>query len=264
MAKTMIDGPPQSSVELQCDLQRIGVRRGVTLMVHSSLSSIGWVVGGPATVVTVIQDAVGVDGTTVMPSATPYCADPATWKTPRVPDECLEKVREHLPVFDIQTTPTSMGAIPEAFRNWPGTVRSNHPLESICARGPLAAEITSEHSLAFSEGRGGLFGKLFDLDSWVLLVGVGFNRCTALHFAESLSSKRRVASVRFPVQEEGRRVWVEVPNVADDLDTHFPVIGRNYLSAGRANRGRIGEAESVLFPMRDLVGFAADYFEATL
>ena len=71
-------------------------------------------------------EALGEDGTLAIPAATPQCAE-----------------LEPLTVFDAETTPTKMGAIAEAFRTWPGTLRSTHPLESVCARGPLAAEITS-------------------------------------------------------------------------------------------------------------------------
>jgi aminoglycoside 3-N-acetyltransferase len=257
-------GPPKTENSLRQDLLTIEVKREMTLMVHSSLSSIGWVVGGPSTVVRVLLEVIGEDGTLAMPAATPHCADPATWRAPKVPEAWLDEVRDQLPLFDPETTPTTMGAIAETFRTWPGTLRSHHPLESVCARGALASEITREHSLAFSEGRGGPFGKLYDLDTWILLLGVGFNRCTALHFAESLVEKRRVTTVRFPALDEGRRVWLEVPNVADDNDTHFPIIGREYLSAGRAKVGSLGDAQSTLFPMRDLVDFAVSYFEAVL
>lgn len=236
----------------------------MTLVVHSSLSSIGWVVGGPSTLVRALLDVIGEKGTLAMPAATPHCADPATWTAPQVPEAWLEEVREQLPLFDPRTTPTTMGAIAETFRTWPGTLRSHHPLESVCARGAFASQITGEHPLAFSEGRGGPFGKLYELDSWILLLGVGFNRCTALHFAESLVEKRRVMTVRFPALENGGRIWREVPNVADDNDTHFPIIGQEYLSAGRANPGSVGNARSVLFSMRDLVDFAVRYFEAVL
>lgn len=186
------------------------------------------------------------------------------WTNPKLPEAWLDEVREHLPVFDPQTTPTEMGAIPETFRTWPGTLRSSHPLESVCARGPLASEVTREHPLAFSEGRGSPFEKLYKQNSWVLLLGVDFNRCTALHFAESLVARRRLTKVRFPYLNAGRRAWFEAPNVADDNDTHFPAIGKNYVSAGKVKMGSIGEAQSMLFPMRDLVDFAVPYFESVL
>jgi len=249
---------------LRRDLTTIGVEPGTTLIVHSSLSAIGWVLGSAPAVVRALLDAVGDAGNVAMPAATPHCADPATWRDPKVPDVWIDEVRENLPPFDIKTTPTTMGAIPETFRNWPGTRRSEHPLESVCARGPRAEEITREHPIAFSEGPGSPFARLYDLDSRILLLGVGFNRCTALHFAESLSARRRTMTVRFPRLDGVRREWVEVANVADDLDTHFPVIGAQYLSANRARRGTVGEAEAVHVRMRDLVDFARDYFERVL
>jgi aminoglycoside 3-N-acetyltransferase len=257
-------GRPRTEDGLRADLAALGVKPSMTLMVHSSLRSIGWVVGGAPTVVRAFIGALGKAGTLAMPAATPHSADPARWTSPKLPDAWLAEVRQHLPLFDRQTTPTTMGAIPEAFRTWPGTLRSDHPLESVCARGQHAAAITSEHALAVSEGRGTPYERLYDLDSHVLLLGVGFNRCTALHFAESLVEKRRMKTSRFPVLRGGERVWVEVPDVADDNDTHFPVIGCQFLSAGRAATGSIGGAESILFPVRDLVDFATRYFERAL
>jgi aminoglycoside 3-N-acetyltransferase len=263
MPATLQRGPITGRM-LRRDLVAIGVEPGTTLIVHSSLSAIGWVLGGAPTVVRALLDAVGDAGNLAMPSATPHCADPATWREPKVPEAWIDEVRENLPPFDVRTTPTTMGAIPEAFRNWPGTSRSEHPLESVCARGPRAGEVTRDHPIAFSEGPGSPFARLYDLDSRILLLGVGFNRCTALHFAESLVAKRRIMTVRFPRLEGVQREWVEVPNVADDHDTHFPVIGAQYLSTKRAMEGRVGEAESVYFRMRDLVDFARDYFERLL
>ena len=256
--------PPQTETRLRRDLVSIGVTREMTLLVHSSLSSIGWVVGGAATVVRALLRVLGERSTLVMPAATPHCTDPATWASPRVPEAWLTEVREHLPVFDPQTTPTAMGAICETFRTWPDTLRSNHPVESVCARGVAASTITSEHPLAFSEGRGGPFEKMYDLDCWVLLLGVGFNRCTALHFAESLVGTQRVKTLRFPVLDNGQRVWTEVANVADDNGRHFPIVGQRYVSSETVRQGTIGDADSMLIPMRGLVDFAVRYFEEVL
>jgi aminoglycoside 3-N-acetyltransferase len=237
---------------LRRDLTEIGVERGTTLVVHSSLSSIGWVPGGAPAVIRALLAAIGDDGNLAMPAATPQCA------------ARIDALRGGVPQFDARTTPTAMGRIPEAFRNWPGTVRSEHPLESVCARGPRAEEITRDHPLAFSEGPGSPFAKLHDLDSRILLVGVGFNRCTALHFAESLVARRRTMTVGFLRLEGAWREWVEMPNVADDNDTHFPVIGARYLKAGRATEASLGDAKAVYIRMRDLVDFARGYFERVL
>ena len=264
MTRIKFDRQPQTDKSLRRDLSALGVTAGMTLMVHSSLSKIGCVVGGAPMVVTALIEQLGEDGTLAMPVATPEYSDPATWTSPAVAGEWLEEVRDHLPLFDSRTTPTAMGAIPETFRNWPGTSRSDHPLASVCARGPQAPDIVSQHALSFSEGRGTPFEKLHDLESWILLLGVGFNRCTALHFAECLVEKRRTTTNRFAVMEGGRRTWMEVPDVADDNGVLFPVIGEQYVATGKAVVGQVGEAQATLFPMRDLVEFATAYFEREL
>ena len=258
------EGQPKTEAGLQRDFATIGVAQGMTLLVHSSLSSIGWVVGGAPTVVRALLSALGESGTLVMPAATPHGTDPATWSSPRLPGAWLADVRDHLPVFDARTTPTTMGAICESFRTWPNTLRSEHPVESVCARGVAASTIVGEHPLEFSEGLGGPFEKLYNLNCQVLLLGVGFNRCTALHFAESLVDRRRVKTLRFPVLDNGQRVWKEVPNVADDNGVHFPVVGQEYVAEIGVRQGRIGDAASMLFPMCGLVDFAVRYFDDAL
>lgn len=257
----VIQGRPKTALSLSHDLEALGVERGMTLFVHSSLSSVGWVVGGAETVVRELVAAVGDNGTLAMPSATPHRADPATWSSPKVPDEWLDVVRETMPVFDPRTTPTSLGAIPETFRNWPGTLRSDHPVESVCARGVHAGEIVASHPLAFAEGLGSPWDKLHTRDAWIMLLGVGFDRCTALHFAESLSEKRRLKTHRFPVVRNGERVWQEVQNVADDKGTLFPLIGERYLSEHPVREGLVGDSPTLLFPMRSLIECALAYFD---
>ena len=255
------EGSRQTLASLTNDLEGLGVVSGSTLIVHSSLRSIGWVDGGAPTLVQALIDTLGPAGTLAMPAATPEFVDPAT---PGASEAEVERARGELPLFDRMLTPTSLGVVPETFRKWPKTLRSDHPLESVCARGPAAEGITGEHPLAFSEGRGGPFDKLHELDSWILLLGVGFNRCTALHYAESIAAKRRTTTVHFPLMEKGRRTWMEVPNVANDNDTHFPMIGEEFTIANAPLRGTIGRAPSTLCRMRELVTFAVAYFERVL
>ena len=233
-------------------------------MVHSSLGKIGWTVGGPVTVIRALLDVIGSDGTLVMPAESPQVSDPVDWNDKRVKPEWHDTIREHLPIFDPLITPTTMGAIPEAFRTYPGTLRSNHPLVSVCARGPLAEEITANHALAFCEGPGTPFEKLYDLDAKTLLLGVGFDRCTSLHFAESLVPKRRTTTHRYPMMIEDERTWVESADMANDDGDHFPRVGDRFASAGDVRVGKIGEATSQLFSTRGLVDFAKEYFAREL
>jgi aminoglycoside 3-N-acetyltransferase len=255
---------PNTLSSLQRELSGLGLRAGMTVMVHASLGRVGWTVGGPVTVIRALLAALGSGGTLVMPAESPYVSDPSTWNDPNVLPEWYEAIRANLPVFDPLTTPTTMGAIAEAFRTFPGTRRSHHPLVSVCANGRHADEITQHHALEFCEGRGTPFEKLYDLDAHTLLLGVGFDRCTSLHYAESLVPARRTTVSRFPLLQNGERVWVEKPDMASDHGVHFPLVGRQFAVSCAVSAGRVGNAESLLFSTRALVDFAAAYFLRTL
>jgi aminoglycoside 3-N-acetyltransferase len=232
----------------------------MTVMVHSSLGRIGWTVGGPVTVIRALLETVGQAGTLVMPAESPTVSDPSGWSDDRVKVEWHDTIRAHLPDFDRLTTPTTMGAVPEAFRTYPGTVRSNHPLVSVCANGQMAEEITKHHELSFCEGPGTPFEKLYELDASTLLLGVGFDRCTSLHYAESLVPSRRTMMSRFPMMQLGERVWMEVPTMASDNGVHFPVVGARFANNRVVRVSRVGNADAMLFSTRELVDFAKDYF----
>ncbi len=250
----MLPTPPTLDLpRLREDLEALGVRAGMTLIVHSALSRTGWVSGGARTVVTTLQEVLTPAGTLAMPAATPQC----------LVGEGKANL-EAIPVFDSCRTPTAMGAVPECFRTSPDVLRSEHPLESVCAWGRRAVEIVAEHPLDFSEGLETPFDQLHQAESWILLLGVGFNRCTALHYAESLVSNRREARFGFVRVVDTQRVVTYNDNVADDNDTHFPIIGERYLAAGNGRLGQVGEAPCILFPMRDLVDFAKEYFVRSL
>ena len=72
-------------------------------MVHSSLSSLGRVLGGAPAVVHALLAALGPDGTLVMP-ASPEVSDPARWPDWSLSGEELERARAHVAAFDPGTT----------------------------------------------------------------------------------------------------------------------------------------------------------------
>jgi aminoglycoside 3-N-acetyltransferase len=236
-----------TAAALVADFVSLGLRRDMIVMVHSSLGRVGWTDGGPVTVIQALLAVLGPNGTLAMPAESPQLSDPAGHD-----------------VFDAQTTPTTMGAIPEAFRSYPGTRRSSHPLVSVCANGRHARQITAEHALEFCEGRGTPFEKLYELNAWTLLLGVGFNRCTSLHYAESLVPNRRTMISRFPIIEHGVRVWVEKLSMGTDNGTHFPSVGQRFADCGHVRSGKVGNAAALLFSTRALVDFAEGYFREAL
>ena len=56
---------PVTVESLQADFEVLGIEKGMTLLVHSSLSAMGWVCGGPVAVIIALQEVLGETGTLV-------------------------------------------------------------------------------------------------------------------------------------------------------------------------------------------------------
>lgn len=238
------------------DLGQLGVREGDVVIVHSSLSRMGWVCGGTQAVVQALLQAVGSEGTIVMPAQSGNWSDPAAWQNPPVPPEWVDIIYDEMPAFDPATTPTyAMGQIPEAFRTYPGTKRSGHPQVSFCANGKLAEDIVSEHPLTPQFGWDSPLGKLYELEAKVLLLGVGYDSCTSFHLAEATLPEMPVKKMGTAMMEEGKRVWKWFTDFVYDADD-FGVLGAHYELEGDVRKGKVGQADCALFDVRRAVDYA--------
>ncbi|MFE2871118.1 aminoglycoside N(3)-acetyltransferase [Embleya sp. NPDC059259] len=235
--------------------RKVGVRDGMSVIVHSSLSSIGRVDGGAATVVDSLRAALGPAGTLLAPTFTWQVADPDPDHV-GIPDAAVIERRAAVPVFHPDLPSTGMGAVPELLRSLPGSVRSSHPQASVTAIGVRAVDVVRRQTLGFAVGRASPFGRLHDLGGHVLLVGVGHDRNTFLHHAETLTPRPRLKVRRFPRELEGERVWVEALDVGNDNGRYFPTIGREFEEQAGIVEVLVGDAPCRLIPVRELVAFA--------
>jgi aminoglycoside 3-N-acetyltransferase len=250
------EGPARGlrAADLVAGWRRAGVDEGMHVIVHSSLAALGPVHGGAATVAESLCAAVGASGTVVVPTFTPQVADPdPAWTGPPSPEVAAR--RDAVPIFTTDL-PSPMGAVAEAVRTLPGALRSSHPQASVAAIGARAAEIVADQGLHFAVGPRSPFARLVDLGGHVLLIGVGHNRNSVLHHAETASVHRRLKQRRFPMLVAGERVWVETLDVGDDLDTHFPVVGPEFEQQADIEATTVGAARCVLVALRPFVAFA--------
>jgi aminoglycoside 3-N-acetyltransferase len=158
-----------SKQDIKAYLKELGLRKGDTIGVHSSLSSFGHVEGGADAVIDALLETAGKDGNIVMSTHSANLLE-----VQRTAEEIAMGISwlfKILP-YDPDKTPVTTGIIPETFRKRKGVIRGSHPSHSVAASGPRAREL--------SEG----WHRLLELDGYILLIGVGLDRCTAMHLAE--------------------------------------------------------------------------------
>jgi len=241
------------------DLKNLGINDGDLLLVHSSLSSIGWVCGGAQAVISGLLKSIGKSGTLVMPAHSGDWSDPAKWMYPPVPKEWVGIIYDHMPPYNRLITPTrGMGKVAELFRTFPNTLRSNHPQVSFTANGSLAKEIVENHVLTPAFGINSPLGEFYKRNGKVLLLGVGFDSCTSFHLAEALIKKEPITRQGSAIIENNIRVWKWFEDYEYNSDD-FEKIGEEFIKTNSVKIGNIGNAKSYLFDMKTGVDFSIDW-----
>lgn len=253
---------PRTRQSLAADFRRLGLASGITVLVHSSLSSLGWVNGGPVAVVQALMDVITPRGTLVMPTHSGDYSDPSRWENPPVPQAWWQTIRDTMPPFDPRWTPTrGMGVIVETFRKWPGTMRSSHPVLSFAAWGRKAQFVVANHELDYSLGEGSPLARIYDLDGYVLLLGVGHESNTSMHLAEYRASGSTPVDLGAPIIVNGKRQWVTYKDIDLDSDV-FAAIGASLEEDHPPRIGAVGSAQARFFAQRPAVDFATAWIAA--
>ncbi len=237
--------------ELVAGLRGLGIELGDTLFVHSSLKSLGFVTGGPAEVIAALQEAVGPEGTLMLP--TYYLPAGTIHATCELPDYR----------FDIRKHGTNMGRLPETFLQTAGVERSLHPTHSVSAWGRHARFLTEAHHHAPTAfGPGSPWARLLEVErAKVLGLGITMGPVTFYHLLEDQMGADFPLGVwqdrtyELPcIDAEGRSWPVPVrpykPEMVarridnrsrEDVRAHFAA---EFDRAGLRRKGQVGQAES--------------------
>ncbi len=220
----------------------IGIKRDDTLLIHSSMKSIGEVENRADTVLDAFIEYMK-PGLLIFPTH--------TWA----------KINDKYPVFNPLTEPSCVGILSNLFLKRPGVVRSWHPTHSVAALGKDAASFVSGEELGDTPcPRTGCMGKLYDRKAKILFLGCSLKSNTFLHGVENwnripgrLTDKHQKLKIITPdgriIDKPLRRHYSKFGDVSKNYDK----MEAPFIYAGIARKGYIGDAASVLC---DAVGMA--------
>ena len=148
------------------DLAALGLKPTDTILIHSSVKSLGKVEGRGEGFLHALLDYFE-PGLVAFPTL--------SW----------DLVNARQPVFSVRDTPSTTGILTELFRKMPGVRRSLHPTHSIAAAGPDAEAFLAGHEKFDSPAhRNSPWGRLYDRNAKILFVGVSIASNTYLHGVE--------------------------------------------------------------------------------
>lgn len=254
---------PNTINSLKQDFEALGIKSGLVLIMHSALSKIGWTVGGPVAVIKALMQILTSEGTLIMPTFSGDNTEPSHWENPPVPENWWSKIRNAMPAYHPDITPTrGMGVIVDTFRKWPNVLRSNHPISSFAAWGKHAQYITKNHELLTDLGESSPLARIYELDGKILLIGVSHENNSSLHLAEYRSEYpgKQYRLTGSAILMNNERKWVEWEELILNSDD-FEQLGTDFESKFKYIQGKVGLAEAKLFSQRKLIDFALKWFK---
>lgn len=225
-----------SQAEVSAQLRTLGVRRGGVLLAHTSFRAVRPIAGGPAGLIAALCDALGPEGTLVMPAWSGLDDEP----------------------FDVRSTPSAddLGIVAQTFWQLPGARRSDH-FHAFAALGPQAEAVTRDPLPLPPHIAASPVGRVHELGGQVLLLGVGHDANTTLHLAELLASVPYRTPSYCTILENGQPLRVHYGE-NNHCCARFALADEWLRSAGRQWEGRVGHAHARLADARDIVAQAVE------
>lgn len=152
--------------DLVYDIKKAGIEDDDVLMIHSSLRSVGKIVGGAENLVKAFKDSL-TNGLLIFPTH--------TWASIQKDDM----------IFDVNESVSCVGALTNVARCMEGFKRSMHPTHSVCAYGKGRDEYLSLDMNAKTPcSPNGCFGSLKEMNAKILFLGAPLSKNTFIHSIE--------------------------------------------------------------------------------
>lgn len=211
-------------------MKQLGIDGSGTLLIHSSLKSMGEIEGGADTVLDTFSEYMK-EGLLVLPTH--------TWSY----------VNADQPRFYVEESPSCIGILPELFRQRPDVIRSLHPTHSVAALGKDAEEFTKDDHLFDTPcARGSAWGKMLDRKGTIMLLGVDLRRNTFIHGIEEW------VDIPGRLTDGHEELYTVLPDGSEILvpsrrhcglpwSEHFWKVDDILVERGAMYKGKLGDAE---------------------
>lgn len=217
---------------LKADLRSLGLKPEDTVLIHSSMKSLGKIDGGAEGFLQTLAEFFE-PGLLAFPTL--------SW----------DLVNFRQPVFSVRDTPCTTGLLPELFRRFPGVCRSLHPTHSMAALGNDAKSFLEGHEKFDSPcHRNSPWGRLYDLEAKILFIGVSISCNTFLHGVEEWlpvpDMLTEDAENLVVYDYSGNRIEVASRRHSGDHSAFYNRVEGLFRENGALSEGKLGDARALV------------------
>jgi len=231
-------------------IEELEIKRTDTLLIHSSMRSIGDVKGRGDTVLDAFMAYLN-EGLLVFPTH--------TW----------EQMSGSYNIFDPKTEPSCVGILSNLFMKRPDVYRSLHPTHSVAAFGKNANTFAQgEERFDTPCHRDGCWGKLYDQDAKILFIGCSLRTNTIIHGVEEwhhipnrLSNQPMPLKIKLENGEMIERPLHRHHNETGDVSKNYGKLTDPLLYLGIATKGQFGDAKTILCRTKEMVDLTSQFLK---
>ncbi len=241
------------------EFRQLGINSNDIVMVHSSLSSFGYIVNGAYDIIDALKEVIS-DGLILMPGHTTINSSVEDWKRPPVPNEWFETIKSNIRPTTRETEPTGIGEVPRVFSRYNGIYRTNHPFVSLIYYGKNIPEQLKDQPLDKPHSFNGPFGYLYSANIKLLMLGTNYDNLTFMHLACNMFNG--------PFTEVESNIYVggEIKRISftiedDDTDL-FNVVGERFEIEKKEfiKIKKIGNSTCKLINGKELIDYTLEYY----
>ncbi len=223
-------------------LQNLNIYKtnGKPIIVHCSLKAIGEIEGGAETLLWALKTHFTKDGGLLI-----------------IPTHTWDNL-----ILDLRESKTCIGVLPTIATKSKDGVRSHHPTHSVTVFGErqrVVDFIKDDEKVDTPTSPTGSYGKLYDNDGYILLIGVGHEKNTFIHCVEEMLGVKRYLNEKICAQfidEKGivtdRLLYWFDETTIDDVSKYFGKFEEAFDYYGRIQRGALGNAKTQMIKARDV------------